>query len=134
MAQSSISALVLCCSDDGHRAIEIAHHEAYRQIGQDACGQTARTNDQSVPEKAISLGRHSTTCVDIPLGNDVIAFQISLLIKSFTRLIRLTIVLPTSSITPSVRNKMKSLSPHNGSPTPTGDTTLFSLSTVVLQN
>lgn|GEM_PF-1820276 len=134
MAQSSISALVLCCSDDGHRVIMIAHHQGYRQIGQDACSQTSRTNVRSVPEKAISPERHSTTCVDIPLGNDVIALQTSSLIKSSTQLIRLTIVLPTVSIPSSVKGKMKSLSPHSGSPTPMGDATLFTLSTVVLQN
>lgn len=134
MSQSVTPTLVLCYGDDGHMAIEIAHMDSCRQASQDFHRQTAGTNAESVSVKVMSPKRHATTCVDIPLGNDVITQQISSFRKSFTHLIRLTLVIPTSSITFSVRRTIQSLLPYFGLSTPTHNSALFSLRTVVLLN
>jgi len=134
ITQSGIPALVLCYGDDGHRAIKIAHNDSCRQISQDSRRQTTRTNAESVPVKGMSPRRHSTTCGDIPLGNDVIPQLIPSLRKSFTKLIRLALVIPTCSITFSVRSTIQSLLPYFGLSTPTNNSALFALRTVVLLN
>jgi len=149
MAQSSISALVLCCGDDGHRAIEIAHQQSGQQILRDFHCQTPRMDAQtvlarpsltksvsteSVLEKALSPEQPSTTCIDIPLGNDIIVHKIPSLSDSFGHPMRLTPVLPTSSIDFSATSKSQSSSPFFGVSPPPDTPALSLLSTVVLLN
>jgi hypothetical protein len=134
MTQSAIPTLVLCYGDDGHRAIERAHMDSCRQASQNSQKQTAGTNAESVSVKVMSAGRHSTTCVDIPLGNDLITWQIPSFHQSFTQLIRLTRVIPTIPITYSVRNTIQILLSYLGLSAPTNNSSLFALRSVVLLN
>ena len=134
ITQSAIPALVMCYSDDGHRAIEIAHDDSCRQVGQDSRGQDAPANAESGSAKVLTPRRHSGTCLDIPLGNDVIAQRHFSLRKSFTNLIRLTLVMPTFSIALSAASTMQSLSPFLRSSPPPDLSALFALRTVVLLN
>ncbi len=144
MAQSAISALVLCQSDGGHRAIEIAHHDGCRQIRRDFDDRIPGANTPSasalsvstkaISEKVMTSEGYSTTCVDIPLGNEIIAHHISPAGKSLTRLIRLTLFLTTTSISSSVTSTVCNFSPHVVSLTPIADATLVALRSVVLLN
>jgi hypothetical protein len=134
ITQSAIPTLVLCYGDDGHSAIKTALNDSCRQVNQDFRRQTTRTNAESGSAKVMSPWQHSATCVDIPIGNDVITKQVSSLRKSFKQLIRLTLVIPKSSITFSARSTIQNLLPYFGLSTSTNNSALFALRTVVLLN
>ena len=144
IAQSAISALVLCQSDGGHRAIEIAHHDGCRQTRRDLDDRISGANRTSasalsastkaISEKVMTSEEYSATCVDIPLGNEVIADHISPAGKSLTRLIRLTLFLTTTPISSSVTSTAFNFPSHTVSSTPIADAALVALRSVVLLN
>jgi hypothetical protein len=146
ITQGALSAMVLCHAEDGHRAIELVHHDPCQQIGQDVAGRTDMASTPSRPtapagpaavksvlKNTMSQRPHHSGCVDIPLGHDVISHHIPFSGKSFTQLIRQALVIPISAIHSSARRTVQTAWPHHKA-SPPADNSLFSLRSIVLLN
>lgn len=129
IAQISTSAFVLCYGENGHIAVEIAHHGSCDQTESNFSVSLNEINNNSTSSNPVFFIDTHGSCKDIPFRNDAVIHHSFSFQKIFSKFFSLIFSTPISSLSSSPERASVDLL---GFLSPIIDHALFALSTVIL--